>query len=90
LHVHAGNYDSGVPSTLSQSTGSRTAGYVVCLFLAAPIALLLVPLLWGVVFSLGFVVPALCIVVAWVLRERERTREEGRRLNCPVGTPEPW
>jgi len=32
------------------------------------------PFVWGVVFSAGFVVTALCVVVAWGLRERERTR----------------
>lgn len=74
LNVLVGNYDSGVSSTPSQSTGSRTAGYALCLFLAAPIALMLGPFVWGVVFSAGFVVTALCVVVAWGLRERERTR----------------
>lgn len=70
-----------MPSTPAQPTGSRTAGYVLCLLLAAPMALLIAPvvasLVWGVVFSAGFVVTALCISVVWVLRERERARLGG-------------
>lgn len=64
-----------MPSTPSPTTGSKTAGYVVCLVLAVPIALLLLPIVWGVVFSAGFLVTALCIGAVWLLRERERARE---------------
>ncbi|MBZ5738753.1 hypothetical protein [Nocardioides mangrovi] len=68
-------------STPSPTTGSRTAGYVLCVALVAPVLPLIGFFALGIVASpvsvagLGVLVMALCIGAVWLLREREWQRD---------------